>query len=344
MKKKIYLLIKSILFLFLFLLISPYILYLAFSPQKNENVSYGLNFSDKYATEMGLDWKEVFNETLEEFPTKKFRIALYWDQVEKDRGNYDFSNIKYQLDKLEKFPESEVILVIGRKVIRYPECHEPHWWRELSSQEEQKAEVLKYVEKTVKELKGYRSIKYYQVENEPFFPFGYCTKLENLGDLVEEEVRLVRSLDPERKILMQDSGEAGFWNLSAHLGDYLGISIYRKVWFDLFGILTGQSSFPLKYPIGPAYYKIKSHLLGIEFEKIKATEVQAEPWGPVRNDLLTVDDINKTMSPDDFKKIFEFNYSTGFSEFHLWGVEWWYQQKKVHNNDFYWEYAKSKMK
>jgi len=341
MKKKIYLISKIILFLILIILISPYLLYLSLSPTPKEKVSYGLNFSDKYATEIGLDWKEVFDQILNDFSTKKFRIALYWDQVEKERGQYDFSNIKYQLEKLDQYPNSEVILVIGRKVIRYPECHEPHWWRELPSEEEKKKEILNYVEKTVNELKRYKSIKYYQVENEPFFPFGYCTKISNLKDLVEQEVSLIRSLDPDRKIILQDSGEAGFWNLSAKMGYFLGISIYRKVWFDMFGILTGNSSFPLKYPIGPAYYKIKAFLLKIDFNRIKATEVQAEPWGPVRNDLLTIEDINKTMSHDDFKKIFEFNLRSGFDEFHLWGVEWWYHQKKIHQNDFYWEFAKS---
>jgi hypothetical protein len=318
-------------------------LYFALSPSKNENVSYGLNFSDKFAREMNLDWKQVFNTMVEEMPTKKYRLVVYWDDVEKNPGEFDYSNIKYQLDTLKKYPESEVILVVGRKVIRYPECHEPNWWREIPSENEKKKRILSYLERTVTELKNYESIKYWQVENEALFPFGYCTPISNLREFLIEEVELVRKLDPTREIIIQDSGEGGFWFLSDEIGDYLGISIYRKVWFDFLGILTDQFSFPLKYPIGPAFYKIKAFLLGVPFEHIKATEVQAEPWGPVRNDLLTKEDIDKTMSEEDFMRIFEFNKKTGFSEFHLWGVEWWYHQKYVVGHSFYWDYAKNEM-
>jgi hypothetical protein len=127
------------------------------------------------------------------------------------------------------------------------------------------------------------------------------------------------------------------------MGDYLGVSMYRKVWFDFFGMMT-KNSFPLKYPLGASFYKIKAFLLGIPFEKIKVTEVQAEPWGPVRNYLLRDDEVNLTMSQDDFNGMFEFTKESGFTEFHLWGVEWWYHMKELHKNNFYWDTAKSKLK
>jgi len=100
----------------------------------------------------------------------------------------------------------------------------------------------------------------------------------------------------------------------------------------------------LKYPLGASFYKIKAFLLGIPFEKIKVTEVQAEPWGPVRNYLLRDDEVNLTMSQDDFNGMFEFTKESGFTEFHLWGVEWWYHMKELHKNNFYWDTAKSKLK
>lgn len=337
MNKK-YKTIRFFLFLLLFILIFPFILYLYLSPIRNQEVKYGLNFSNKYATELDQKWKETFDYILKEVPTKKYRVAVYWDEVEQVRGSYDYSNIKYQLDALEKYPESEVILVLGRKVIRYPECHSPKWWEELRSDQERKEALLTYVEKTITELKGYKSIKYWQVENEPMFPFGDCIRLSNLNEILEAEVALVRKLDPSRKIIMQDSGEGGFWLPSVKLGDYLGISIYRKVWFDYLGIFIDRS-FPLKYPLGPSFYKIKAFMLGIPMEKIKATEVQAEPWGPVRNYLLRNDEVDTTMSESDFVTVFENTKQTGFDEFYLWGVEWWYHMKIYHNNSFYWDTA-----
>ena len=334
---------RFFIFVILFLLIFPFILYLYLSPVRKEKVSYGLNFSNKYAEELDLDWKETFNYILKEVPTKKYRIAVYWDQVQPEPNIYDYSIIKYQLDALEKYSESEVILVLGRKVIRYPECHSPKWWKETREDEERKEALLKYVDRTVKELKGYKSIKYWQVENEAMFPFGDCIKLSNLKETLEDEVALVRRLDPSRKIIMQDSGEGGFWVPTAKLGDYLGISMYRKVWFDYLGIFINRS-FPLKYPLGASFYKIKAFLLGVPMEKIKITEVQAEPWGPVRNYLLRTDEVADTMSEADFKIVFENTKESGFDEFYLWGVEWWYHMKTFHNNSYYWDTALKNIK
>jgi hypothetical protein len=333
--------VKYILIVILSLLIFPMMLYLYLSPVKSSKVSYGLNFSNKYAQELNLDWKKTFDEILLEIPTKKYRLAVYWDEVQKDPNSYDYSNIKYQLNALEKYPESEVILVFGRKVIRYPECHEPKWWQEVREDSAKKEALLKYMDRTVSELKNYRSIKYWQVENEAMFPFGTCTPLSNLSTTLKEEVEIVRNHD-SRKVLIQDSGEGGFWIPSSKIGDFLGISMYRKVWFDLFGMMT-SNSFPLKYPLGPAFYKIKAFLLGIPMDRIKATEVQAEPWGPVRNYILRQDEVDLTMSRSDFEGVFEFTKESGFEEFHLWGVEWWYHMKKEHNNNFYWDTAISKI-
>jgi len=242
------------------LMLIPFGMYLLLSPVRNEDVSFGLNFSNKYAQELDLDWRKVYDLILSEIPTKKFRLVVYWNDVSPVKGTYDYSDIKYQLDKLEKYPDSEVILVFGRKVIRYPECHEPGWWQKIRDEEERKKELLTYVEKTVNELKGYKSIKYWQVENEALFPFGLCTNMKNLRGVLKEEVDLVRKLDPERKIIIQDSGEGGFWKTSNDLGDFVGISMYRKVWFDFGGTLD-EWSFQIKYPVGSSFYKIKSHLL-----------------------------------------------------------------------------------
>lgn len=327
----------------LLLILIPFSLYLIFSPTKKENVSYGYNFSNKYAQELDLDWKKVYDQILSELPSKKFRLAVYWNDVQPVKGSYNYSDIKYQLDQLEKYPDSEVILVIGRKVIRYPECHEPAWWQNIREEEVKKKELLTYVEKTVNELKGYKSIKYWQVENEALFPFGQCTPIKDLKGFLKSEVELVKSLDPKRKIIIQDSGEGGLWKESNEYGDIVGISMYRKVWFDFGGTLNGWS-FQIKYPVGASFYKIKSHMLGIPFEKIKATEVQAEPWGPARNYLLTIEESNKSMSKEDFDGILEFTKNSGFDEFHLWGVEWWYHMKVFHNESYFWDKAKNNFK
>lgn len=340
---KIFKIAQITLIIFLLIIIFPFSLYLLLAPAKKEEVKFGLNFSNKYAKELNLDWKSTFRDILQEIPTKKFRLVVYWNDVEALKGKYDYSDIKYQLNALEKYPNSEVLLVIGRKVIRYPECHEPSWWQELESENQKKKELLTYIEKTVNELKGYKSIKYWQVENESLFPFGDCTKISDLRGLLQDEVNLVRKLDPDRKIFIQDSGEAGVWQTSSKLGDFVGISMYRKVWFNFFDLLNSRS-FQLKYPLGPSFYYIKAKILGISVDRVKATEVQAEAWGPVGNYFLSQEEINLSMSHDDFDQILEFVKSTGFEEFDLWGVEWWYHMKINQNDSYYWDIAKKTLK
>ena len=55
-----------------------------------------------------------------------------------------------------------VILSIGRKVPRYPECFVPQWWKEIPSDNIKEQELLEYLKQTVNELKGFNSIKIWQ--------------------------------------------------------------------------------------------------------------------------------------------------------------------------------------
>ena len=67
---------KIILFIFLFILFLPIGLYLLLAPTKKNEVKFGLNFSNKYATELDQDWKSTYNAILKEIPTKKFRLVV----------------------------------------------------------------------------------------------------------------------------------------------------------------------------------------------------------------------------------------------------------------------------
>jgi hypothetical protein len=43
------------------------------------------------------------------------------------------------------------------------------------------------------------------MENEPFFSFGQCPKIDQ--DFLKKEIELVRLLDPINQIIISDSGE-----------------------------------------------------------------------------------------------------------------------------------------
>ena len=54
------------------------------------------------------------------------RLGVYWDEVEKKEGEYDWSTISSLLEKCEK-EEQATVLTIGCKAPRYPEFYFPDW-------------------------------------------------------------------------------------------------------------------------------------------------------------------------------------------------------------------------
>ncbi len=327
---------RIVLIALLILIAAPLILFYFLKPLPRNDINYGVTFSSRYASSIGLDWKDAFIKTLDDLGAKNLRLIVYWDEVEHTPGEYNYSDIQWQLSEADK-RGANVILAIGRKVPRYPECFEPGWWKGINSETERDKELFKYIIRTVMELQKHSSIKMWQVENEPFFPFGECLTIRKTT--VDKEIQLVRALD-KRPILVQDSGEGGFWFPSYQMADYLGISMYRKIWYDFWGTLT-RSAFYFKYPLAHWSYKIRAHMMGVPVDRIIVTELQAEPWGPAINTKLTEEEKSQTMSITDFLSTITYAQQSGFKDFYFWGVEWWLWEKEQNNTPTYWEMAKA---
>ncbi len=331
--------VRYLFFLCVTIVVLPLLIFVFIKPTPQQNINYGTTFSNKYAAEMGLNWQETYLAILDDLGTKNIRLVAYWDDIEKTKDQYDYTDIMWQLDEAEK-RDLNVTLVVGRKVPRWPECFEPDWWTDIPNEDVKKFEQYEFVKQTVQTLAKYDVIKMWQVENEPFFPFGECLTIEQ--DVVEQEVKIVRSLD-RRPILVQDSGEGGLWYPTHKLGDKLGISMYRKIWFDFWQVFGGRSIY-FQYPLAHWTYKIKADIVRVPPADIIVTELQAEPWGPGINSQLSEEDKNKTMSRTDFLSTISYAQKTGFADLYLWGAEWWYWEKTVNNNPFFWDTAKALFK
>ncbi|MBW6441898.1 hypothetical protein K0B04_03305 [Patescibacteria group bacterium] len=332
--------VKIILWILMFLIFSPFILFFILRPKVQNDINYGVTFSNRFAEQMGLNWREVYIKSLDDLEIKNIRLVAYWDEIEQEKDIYDYSNIIWQLEEAEK-RDVNVILSIGRKVPRYPECFEPGWWEELPGDNLKEQELLEYVKTTVNELRRFDSIKIWQVENEPFWPFGECDNPSIKRETVLKEIELTRSLDP-RPILVQDSGEGGLWKPTYDMGDYLGISMYRRIWYNFWGIFLGRFIY-FQYPLGHWTYKIKANMVGVPVDKMIITELQGEPWGPRINSELTREEIDKSMSRHHFHSTISYAQKSGFKDLYLWGVEWWYFEK-INGNPFYWDTAKALFK
>lgn len=332
-------LVKIILVALAALVMLPIAIFVVLRPVPQNDIEYGTTYSDKYATEIGLNWQDAYIKILDDLGAKNLRLVVYWEDVEPKPDEYDFSKIKWLLDESEK-RNVNVMLSVGRKVPRFPECFEPAWWEALRDGELKNNELYEFVGTTVQELKGYQSIKIWQVENEPFFPFGDCAPLSRKP--IEKEIEIVRALD-KRPILVQDSGEGGFWLPTYSLGDYLGISMYRKIWYDFWGVFLGRSIY-FQYPLAHWTYKIKANLVGVPVDRIYVTELQGEPWGPGLNTKLSQYDKDMTMSRRDFIDTLSYAHNAGFKHYYIWGAEWWLWEKEHNNNPFYWDTAKALFK
>lgn len=314
----------------------PIAFFIIVRPKPSAQINYGVNFSQKYASDLGLDWKKSYIQILDDLKPKYARLVVYWDVAEPEPSKYNYDDILWQLDEAKK-RDIKVILTMGQKVFRYPECHNPIWWKQSQDVPFKNNALFNYLEKTTNQLKAYDNIIMWQVENEPFFPFGDCEKQSK--ETVGKEIALVRTLDP-RPIIVQDSGEGGFWRPTYLMADYLGISMYRRIWYDFWKLLLGKFVY-FEYPLAHWSYKVKAVLMGVPMEKIIVTELQAEPWGPAINSKMSDSEKQKTMSKQQFLETISYAQKSGFSNFYFWGVEWWLWEKEVNNNPFYWETARA---
>ncbi len=314
--------------LFLFLLF--FSLFFVGSVPQADKIAWGVNFSQKHSQSLGLDWKENYLALLDDLKVKNIKLAAHWDLIEPQENQFNFQDLDWQLEKAEE-KGAKIILAIGMKTPRWPECHIPEWAKNKSKQEQQK-EILKMLENIVLRYKDSPTIKYWQVENEPFFPFGDCPWVDK--DFLKKEIDLVKFLDKKDRVLISDSGEGSFWIQAAIFGDMVGTTMYRKAWFR-------QLGFYIHYPFPPIFYARKAQIINKLFDKeVICVELQAEPWGPKLLYDSPMEEQEKTMNLEQFKANIEFAKKTGLKEFYFWGSEWWYWMKEKQKRPEIWDEAR----
>ncbi|MFH1890312.1 MAG: hypothetical protein ABIJ91_01960 [Candidatus Kuenenbacteria bacterium] len=299
---------------------------------KSKQIELGVTFSHKYASQsLGLDWTQVYWAIINDLGVKKLRLIAHWDEIEAGDEEYNFNDLDWMLGEAQK-KDIQVILAIGRRTPRWPECHDPLWIKNLDKQK-QDQKLLEMIEKTVLHFKKYDNIWAWQVENEPFLKvFGECPEPDY--ELLVREVNLVKSLD-KRPVIVTDSGELSNWKQAASLADIFGATMYKTVWNKFLGAW--------RYPLPPAFYYLKSKRINNEYnlDKIIVSELQAEPWFPGGKDIkeISLYDQFNSFSLDDFENNLKYVKRAGFTESYLWGVEWWYWLKTVKNRGEFWQQA-----
>lgn len=313
---------------------------------KQDNVLWGVDFSQMQSEALKLNWKANYLALVQDLGVKNIKLHTQWDFVEGEKGKYFFDDIDWQIKTAEKY-NVKIIFVVGFKTGRWPECHQPEWVKNLNIIEQQEA-ILKYIKETVLRYKDSSAVSMWQVENEPLLRFGECPDwYYDNGVFLKKEIALVKSLDSTRKVMVSDSGELNWWINAAKKGDLVGTTMYRKAWVNIssFGFPVKNPGFYSSYPFLPVFYYRKAQIIKALFNKdVIGVELQAEPWAHKPFYDVPLVEQEKTMDINQFKKNIEYAKKTGLKAHYLWGAEWWYWLKETQQKPEIWNEAKNLFK
>jgi len=301
-------------FLFLLPLALAWIFLIKLSGYEKNLMIYGVSFNTEYVEYLGLDTKLSFIKIVDDWQFKYVRLSAQWDLIEKTKGHYDWKDLDWMMNEAGK-RKAKIILAVGNKTPRWPECHFPNWV-DVSSHDNHKTDLVNFITTVVGRYKNHPALEIWQVENEPFLGFGNCQPLT--ADQLKDEVALVKKLDPSHPTMVTDSGELSLWRKAAKQADLFGTTLYRVVWNKKIGYWSYDWLLP------PLAYTAKLWLNGRDMRSAYITELQAEPWIPDKPLADTsLPEQFRSMSLDRLKSNVNFAARTGMPRAYLWGAEWW---------------------
>src|SRR3989344_4238698 len=266
-------------------------------------VTFGVSFSPNYARELGLNPEQTFISLLN-LGVKTFRLSAYWDEIEPFNSALDkpfyFEDLDWYIDEADN-RGAKVILAVGYKLPRWPECRAPEWLNDTrhpgldpGSLSYLRQRQLKMVEVVINYYNDNPAVNAFQIENEPLLAFGHCPGTDR--EFFYNELNLVRSIS-KKPIILTDTGELRSWVTPMQNSDIFGTTIYKKVHNKFFG--------DLYYPIPPWFYRYKSILirkfLAPNNEKTIIAELQSEPWANQSITSWPIDEQTKKYSLKGFK-------------------------------------------
>lgn len=305
--------------------------------EQNKPYVMGVSFIPSYADSLGVDPQQTLDALLG-IGVRHFRIVSYWDVGEPAKGQYDFSQLDWQFQKIEA-AGGDVTLSLGLRQPRWPECHMPTWAKteDISTWQPQ---LERYMTQVVNRYKQSPALRSYQVENEFFLKgFGECETISHSMDRSRliSEYNLVKQLDPAHPAIINRSNNALGWPIGQPTPDEFGISIYKRVWD---ATLTHRY---LEYPFPAWYYAFVAGWQKIMTGRdMIIHELQAEAWGPNGKQIheISLAEQNKSFNAARFEDRFGFARGTGMREVYFWGAEYWYYRKAVLHDDSVWNVAK----
>lgn len=300
--------------------------------QASKPLQLGVSFIPDYASSLGVDPQQAMDGLLN-IGVKHFRLVSYWSDAEQTKGSYDFSQMDWQFQKAEA-EHAKIVLTVGLRQPRWPECHIPDWALNEPKSEWQ-PQLQKYIQAVVERYQHSPSLDKYQLENEYFLKgFGTCTDFSR--DRLVSEYNLVKKLDPSHPIIVGRSNNALGFPVGEPQPDQFSISVYKRVWD------AGVTHRYLEYPFPAQFYGFLAGTQKIFLHKdMSIGELQAEAWGPNGQQLtqISLTEQNKSFNAQRFKDRVAYGKATGMRQIDLWGAEYWYYRLTVLHDPSLWNVA-----
>lgn len=313
--------VRILLVILALLIFSLLILFVFAQKEVPQKITYGISYNLPYVLELGLDPDVVFDAFVNDLKVRDFRLSTHWTLIEPIQNQFDFTWMDTDIRKVEKV-NGHIILGVGRRLPRWPECHVPDWAKSLTW-EEQKKELREYITAVVLRYKDSSAVTHWQVENEPYlslFAYDFCGNLDEA--FLEEEIALVKSLDPTRPVLVTDSGNLGTWNGAYRQGDAFGTSVYVYFWNPELG--------QFKSILPPWFYRVKENIMALLHGEKETflIELSLEPWLLEPVTAVDIETQYSRMNIEKFNEIIAYAENTRYEKQYLWGGEWWYWLSK----------------
>lgn len=291
----------------------------------------GSSFTRWRAEALGLDCRRAFAR-LCDLRFDLIRLSCSWREIH-DVG---WTHLDWLMAHAEA-AHQPVMLTVGMKALGWPEFYLPGQLDPSDNAVPDKA--LAHITATVDRYGGYRMLRHWQVENEPFNRSGPQARCIPRV-VVRREVAAIRAQDPSRALALTCFGhfnrdvdrasrrlqpkwkEALGLELSAERealsvlrpGEILGLDLYRAIgWIDP----AGEERVSYADDDQVAYLRRWQRIATDQRKRLWITEAQAEPWEARWQNRGNP----RTLAPDDLLRLMR--DVAQIEAVLLWGSEYW---------------------
>ena len=308
------------------------------SSQSDIPLTYGVSFIPDYASSLGLNPKQTMLALLN-IGVRQFRLTSYWSDIEPVKNQFNYSELDWEMSLANQY-KAKVILTVGLRQPRWPECHPPAWVNTSAPMSTWEPQLLSFMRNVINRYKNNPALEAWQLENEYFLKgFGTCTNFSR--SRLNSEFNLLKKLDPTHPVIIGRSNNALGIPLGSPTPDFYGISIYKRVWD---AAVTHRY---LEYPYPGWFYAFLAGLQQIHQGKnMIIDELQGEAWPPNGKSITqtSLAEQNKSLSATRLQNRFNFGKSTGMKDIILWGAEYWYYRKEILHDPSLWNVAANEFK